>query len=100
MSRTRTASFGAVVEDRYSTEEVGYVALQCPDHEHMHTMGDSLLVEVVDALLGLSTDVVQQLSGVMVATCDEAGQLLEEAPKLVRSLTTSVAATAAMGSPR
>jgi hypothetical protein len=53
-----------------------------------------VLVEVVDALLGLSTDVVQQLSGVVVATCDEAGALLEEAPKLVRSLTTSVATVA------
>jgi phenylacetate-CoA ligase len=41
-------AFGAVVEDRYSTEEVGYVALQCPEHQHLHVMGDSLLIEVVD----------------------------------------------------
>jgi len=49
------------------------------------------LIEVVDALLGLSTEVVQQLAGVTVAVCDEAADLLGDAPLLVRSLTTSVA---------
>ena len=49
------------------------------------------LIEVVDALLGLSTEVVQQLAGVTVAVCDEAAALLADAPVLVRSLTTSVA---------
>jgi hypothetical protein len=49
------------------------------------------LIEVVDALLGLSTEVVQQLAGVTVAVCDEAADLLADAPVLVRSLTTSVA---------
>ncbi|MEQ8841432.1 MAG: hypothetical protein RIB98_10645 [Acidimicrobiales bacterium] len=44
----------------------------------------------VDALLGLSTDVVEQLVGVLVATCDEAETLLHGMPKILRTLKTSV----------
>jgi len=44
----------------------------------------------VDALLGLSTDVVEQLVGVLVATCDEAEALLTGMPKTLRTLKTSV----------
>lgn len=44
----------------------------------------------VDALLGLSTDVVEQLVGVLVATCDEAETLLHGMPKTLRTLKTSV----------
>lgn len=50
-----------------------------------------VLVEVVDALLGLSPAVVNQLAGVVIGTCQEAGALLDNAPGLLRSLTTSVA---------
>jgi hypothetical protein len=46
----------------------------------------------VDALLGLSPDVVEQLVGVLVATCDEAELLLDEMPKTLRRLKTSVGA--------
>ena len=46
----------------------------------------------VDALLGLSPDVVEQLVGVLVATCDEAETLLDEMPKTLRRLRTSVGA--------
>lgn len=46
----------------------------------------------VDALLGLSTDVVEQLVGVLVATCDEAEDLLSGMPKTLRTLKTSVGA--------
>ncbi|MDW3218367.1 MAG: hypothetical protein R8F63_07110 [Acidimicrobiales bacterium] len=46
--------------------------------------------ETVDALLGLSTDVVEQLVGVLVATCDEAETLLYRMPKTLRTLKTSV----------
>lgn len=46
--------------------------------------------ETVDALLGLSTDVVEQLVGVLVATCDEAETLLHRMPKTLRMLKTSV----------
>ncbi len=44
----------------------------------------------VDALLGLSVDVVEQLVGVLVATCDEAEALLHGMPKILRTLKTSV----------
>jgi len=36
------------VVDMYSTNEVGYVALQCPEHEHYHVQSENLLVEVID----------------------------------------------------
>lgn len=44
----------------------------------------------VDALLGLSSDVVEQLVGVLVATCDEAETLLHGMPRTLRTLKTSV----------
>lgn len=44
----------------------------------------------VDALLGLSTDVVQQLVGVLVSTCDEAETLLHDMPRILRTLKTGV----------
>lgn len=44
----------------------------------------------VDALLGLSPDVVDQLVGVLIATCDEAEQLLEHMTKTLRTLKSSV----------
>lgn len=44
----------------------------------------------VDALLGLSADVVDQLVGVLVSTCDEAETLLASMPKALRTLKTSV----------
>lgn len=46
----------------------------------------------VDALLGLSTDVVEQLVGVLVATCDEAESLLDGMPRTLRTMKTSVGA--------
>jgi len=36
------------VWDIYSTQEAGIIAAQCPDHEHLHTMAESLMVEVLD----------------------------------------------------
>lgn len=38
---------GAKLVDFYSTEELGYVALQCPRHEHYHVLTDSVHVEVL-----------------------------------------------------
>ena len=35
------------VADVYSAEEVGYIALQCPDGEHYHVQAESLLVELL-----------------------------------------------------
>ncbi len=34
--------------DLYSSNELGYVALQCPEGEHYHVMSESVLVEVLD----------------------------------------------------
>jgi phenylacetate-CoA ligase len=36
------------VTDVYSAEEVGYIALQCPQHEHYHTLEEDVLVEILD----------------------------------------------------
>jgi hypothetical protein len=44
----------------------------------------------VDALLGLSPEVVEQLIGVLLATCDEAEALLAGMPRTLRTLKTAV----------
>jgi phenylacetate-CoA ligase len=36
------------VVDAYSANEVGYIALQCPEHEHYHVQAEGVLVEVLD----------------------------------------------------
>ena len=36
------------VADMYSTEEAGYIALQCPSHEHYHVQSEDVLVEILD----------------------------------------------------
>ncbi len=41
-------AFGARVVDRYTCEEVGWLALQCPRHDHLHALAGSVIVEVVD----------------------------------------------------
>lgn len=43
----RTA-FGARICDRYSCEELGWIALQCPKHDHLHVMSATVRVEIVD----------------------------------------------------
>jgi phenylacetate-CoA ligase len=42
------ALFGARVFDGYSSEELGNIALQCPDSGLYHVMAENLLVEVLD----------------------------------------------------
>jgi phenylacetate-CoA ligase len=37
------------VIDTYSTNEVGYLALQCPAHEHYHVQSEGVLLEILDA---------------------------------------------------
>ncbi|MGH8619798.1 MAG: phenylacetate--CoA ligase family protein [Burkholderiales bacterium] len=37
------------VTDMYSANEVGYLALQCPNHVRYHVQAESVLVEVIDA---------------------------------------------------
>lgn len=41
-------AWGVPVQDVYSCEELGFIALQCPDHEHYHVQSESVLVEVLD----------------------------------------------------
>ena len=44
----RRAFGGAKIVDRYSCEEVGWLALQCPSHEHLHVMAGTTIIEIVD----------------------------------------------------
>lgn len=39
---------GAKVIDRYSSEETGYIAVQCPTHNHLHVLSPITYVEIVD----------------------------------------------------
>jgi phenylacetate-CoA ligase len=41
-------TWGVPVHDVYGCEEVGYLALQCPLHDHYHVQSESVLVEVLD----------------------------------------------------
>ncbi|MDZ4254563.1 MAG: hypothetical protein U1A72_18490 [Sulfuritalea sp.] len=41
-------AWGVGVADVYSAEEVGYIALQCPEHEHYHLQSEHLLIEILD----------------------------------------------------
>lgn len=41
-------AWNVAVVDSYSAEEVGYIALQCPEHEHYHAQAENLLVEVLN----------------------------------------------------
>ena len=45
--RTR-AVLGLEIEDAYTSEEFGFLALQCPDGEGYHIMAETHIVEVVD----------------------------------------------------
>ena len=41
-------AFGARILDRYSSEEVGWMAFQCPRHDHYHALTPTTHVEIVD----------------------------------------------------
>ena len=43
------AALGARLLDIYSAQEIGIMALQCPDHAHYHVQSESAIVEVLDA---------------------------------------------------
>jgi phenylacetate-CoA ligase len=40
--------WGVKLIDAYSTIELGYLALQCPGHEHYHVQSEGVLLEVLD----------------------------------------------------
>lgn len=46
--QTIREAFGVNVVDTYSSQEVGYIALQCPQSECYHVQSENLLVEVLD----------------------------------------------------
>lgn len=45
--RTRE-TFGLAIEDNYSSQEAGPIAIQCPEGGLYHIMGEALIVEVLD----------------------------------------------------
>lgn len=40
-------AWGVEVVDDYSSVEAGYIAMQCPDHPHLHVQFESALVEIL-----------------------------------------------------
>lgn len=40
--------FGLFMKDTYSTTELGFVANQCPEHNHYHVNSENVLVEILD----------------------------------------------------
>ncbi len=42
------AAWGIPLIDMYTCQEAGYLALQCPDHEHYHVQSENVLLEVLD----------------------------------------------------
>lgn len=44
------AAWNVPIVDVYSAREAGYIALQCPEHEHYHVQAEGILVEVLDHL--------------------------------------------------
>lgn len=42
------AAWGVPLVDMYTCQEAGYLALQCPEHEHLHVQSENVLLEVVD----------------------------------------------------
>ena len=41
--------WGIGIADMYSTQETGYIALQCPDSENYHIQSECALIEILDA---------------------------------------------------
>jgi phenylacetate-CoA ligase len=41
-------AWGVGLVDIYSAREVGYIALQCPEHDHYHVQQENLLLEILD----------------------------------------------------
>ncbi len=40
-------AWGVPLADLYSSQEIGYIALQCPEREHYHVQSESVLVELL-----------------------------------------------------
>lgn len=48
MRKTIRDAWGVPSTDSYTCEETGYLAMQCPDHEHYHVQSENVYLEVVD----------------------------------------------------
>ena len=47
--RARTKAItGLKIEDNYSSNEMGCMAIQCPDHDHYHVMSETVILEILD----------------------------------------------------
>jgi len=42
------AAWGVKIVDMYSSQEVGYIALQCPESDRYHVQAENVLVEILD----------------------------------------------------
>jgi len=42
------ALWGLKINDCYTCEEVGYIALQCPEHNHYHIQSENVIVEILN----------------------------------------------------
>jgi phenylacetate-CoA ligase len=42
------ALLGVKVVDMYTSQEAGYIALQCPEHDHYHVQSEGVFVELLD----------------------------------------------------
>lgn len=42
------ARLGVKVVDMYTSQEAGYMALQCPEHDHYHVQSEGVVVELLD----------------------------------------------------
>lgn len=42
-------AFGAKIINRYSCEEAGHLALQCPRHDHLHVFTTNAILEIIDS---------------------------------------------------
>jgi len=41
-------AFNVSLVDNYSCQEAGYLALQCPEHDHYHVQSENVMLEVLD----------------------------------------------------
>lgn len=41
-------AWGVKLTDMYTTKEIGYIALQCPERDHYHVQMENTLVEIID----------------------------------------------------
>jgi phenylacetate-CoA ligase len=48
LRRTARGAWGAEIVDIYSAQEVGHIAVQCPEHHHYHIQAEHVLVEILN----------------------------------------------------